>query len=146
MDYRRSVHTTIDGRGSRGGAPDGCVPPSRATLRASIGRRAIVGTKNLLRRRANARCSHAGHRHQPALTLVPSSRRWFKRLAGPREIIAIDLGGAIRPQADASLTIRRADGSTQRVTLTLRIDTAIEVDYYRHGGILPYVLRQLLAG
>ena len=62
------------------------------------------------------------------------------------EIIAIDLGGAIRPQADASLTIRRADGSTQRVTLTLRIDTAIEVDYYRHGGILPFVLRQLLAG
>ena len=62
------------------------------------------------------------------------------------EIIGIDLGGAIRPQADASLTIRRADGSTQRVTLTLRIDTAIEVDYYRHGGILPFVLRQLLAG
>ncbi|MBS0436495.1 MAG: aconitate hydratase AcnA [Proteobacteria bacterium] len=62
------------------------------------------------------------------------------------EIVDIDLGGAIRPQADASLTIRRVDGSTQRVTLTLRIDTAIEVDYYRHGGILPFVLRQLLAG
>ena len=61
------------------------------------------------------------------------------------EIIDIALGGAIRPQADASLTIRRADGSTQRVTLTLRIDTPIEVDYYRHGGILPFVLRQLLA-
>ena len=32
-----------------------------------------------------------------------------------------------------------------RTTATLRIDTAIEVDYYVHGGILPYVLRQLLA-
>jgi aconitate hydratase len=31
------------------------------------------------------------------------------------------------------------------VPVTLRIDTAIEVDYYKHGGILPYVLRQLLA-
>ena len=39
----------------------------------------------------------------------------------------------------------RTDGSTQRVTLTLRIDTGIEVDYLKHGGILPYVLRELLA-
>ena len=41
--------------------------------------------------------------------------------------------------------IKRADGSSQRVKLRLRIDTPIEVDYYRHGGILPFVLRQLLA-
>ena len=39
----------------------------------------------------------------------------------------------------------RADGKSQRVPLVLRIDTPIEVDYYAHGGILPYVLRQLLA-
>ena len=43
------------------------------------------------------------------------------------------------------MMIRRGDGSTQEVTLTLRIDTPIEVDYYQHGGILPFVLRQLLA-
>ncbi len=61
------------------------------------------------------------------------------------EQIDIDLGGEIRPQADAVMTIHRADGSTQRVSLVLRIDTPIEVDYYRHGGILPYVLRQLIA-
>jgi aconitate hydratase len=41
--------------------------------------------------------------------------------------------------------IYRADGSAQEVPLRSRIDTAIEVDYFRHGGILPYVLRQLLA-
>ena len=41
--------------------------------------------------------------------------------------------------------VHRADGRLQTVTLTLRIDTPIEVDYYRHGGILPFVLRQLLA-
>ena len=41
--------------------------------------------------------------------------------------------------------IRGGDGSARRVPLLLRIDTAIEVDYYKHGGILPFVLRQLLA-
>jgi aconitate hydratase len=53
--------------------------------------------------------------------------------------------GEIKPQQDVTLVIRRADGSAQRVAVLLRIDTAIEVDYYRHGGILPFVLRDLLA-
>ena len=61
------------------------------------------------------------------------------------ETIDITLADDIQPQGDAAMTITRADGSTQTVVLTLRIDTAIEVDYYRHGGILPFVLRQLLA-
>jgi aconitate hydratase len=51
----------------------------------------------------------------------------------------------LRPQSDAKIVITRADGTTEQVTATLRIDTPIEVDYYRHGGILPYVLRQLLS-
>ena len=51
----------------------------------------------------------------------------------------------LAPRSDARLTITRADGHRDEVTVTLRIDTPIEVDYYRHGGILPYVLRQLLA-
>ncbi|MCL4744707.1 MAG: aconitate hydratase AcnA [Burkholderiaceae bacterium] len=51
----------------------------------------------------------------------------------------------LRPQQELTLVIRRADGSTRRVALLLRIDTAIEVDYFRHGGILPFVLRQLIA-
>ena len=55
------------------------------------------------------------------------------------------VGNDIKPQQDATLVIRRKDGSEQRVTLKLRIDTPIEVDYYKHGGILPFVLRQLLA-
>jgi aconitate hydratase len=50
----------------------------------------------------------------------------------------------LKPQQDVTLTIRRKDGSTQQVALLLRIDTPIEVDYYRHGGILPYVLRKLV--
>jgi aconitate hydratase len=48
------------------------------------------------------------------------------------------------PRQDARLTIRRANGATQDVPVTLRIDTPVEVEYYRHGGILLYVLRQLL--
>ncbi len=51
----------------------------------------------------------------------------------------------LQPQSDAILLVTRADGSRQRLVLTLRIDTPIEVDYYRNGGILPFVLRQLLA-
>ncbi len=45
---------------------------------------------------------------------------------------------------DVKLVIDR-DGKKQEVTVLLRIDTPIEVDYYLHGGILPFVLRQLLA-
>jgi aconitate hydratase len=51
----------------------------------------------------------------------------------------------LKPQQDVTLVIRRADGTTQKVALKSRIDTAIEVDYYQNGGILPYVLRELLA-
>jgi aconitate hydratase len=53
--------------------------------------------------------------------------------------------GNIAPQQQATLVIHRANGETQNVQVLLRIDTPIEVDYYKHGGILPFVLRQLLA-
>jgi len=61
------------------------------------------------------------------------------------EVVDVVLGEQIRPQDDAKLVITAADGRRREVAVTLRIDTAIEVDYYRHGGILPFVLRQLLA-
>ena len=54
-------------------------------------------------------------------------------------------GSDVRPRQDVTLTIHRANGETEEVALTLRIDTPIEVDYYQHGGILPFVLRQLIA-
>ncbi|PVX70783.1 aconitate hydratase AcnA [Paraburkholderia unamae] len=50
-----------------------------------------------------------------------------------------------KPQQDLTLVIRRKDGKEERVQVLLRIDTPIEVDYYKHGGILPFVLRSLLA-
>jgi aconitate hydratase len=61
------------------------------------------------------------------------------------EVIDVVLGSEIKPLTDATLRITGADGRTRELTVTLRIDTPIEVDYYRHGGILPFVLRQLLA-
>ncbi|HOL38640.1 MAG TPA: aconitate hydratase, partial [Rubrivivax sp.] len=70
---------------------------------------------------------------------------WEKlRLAGD-ETIDIRLPDEIRPQGDAALVVTRADGQRVALAVTLRIDTPVEIDYYRHGGILPYVLRQLLA-
>ncbi|MBK7709017.1 MAG: aconitate hydratase AcnA [Acidobacteria bacterium] len=54
-------------------------------------------------------------------------------------------GTDVKPRQDVTLRIHREDGTTQDVSLTLRIDTPIEVEYYKNGGILPYVLRQLLA-
>ncbi|HRO61158.1 MAG TPA: aconitate hydratase, partial [Burkholderiaceae bacterium] len=56
----------------------------------------------------------------------------------------IHVPAELKPQQDIQMTITRADGSTQEVTLLSRIDTPIEVDYYLHGGILPFVLRDLL--
>jgi aconitate hydratase len=50
----------------------------------------------------------------------------------------------IAPQQDVTLVIHRADGKTERVAVRLRIDTPIEVAYYNQGGILPFVLEQLL--
>ncbi|MDQ6640608.1 MAG: aconitate hydratase, partial [Pseudomonadota bacterium] len=61
------------------------------------------------------------------------------------ETFDVEVGTALRPQQDAMLVIHRGDDKPRRIPLILRIDTAIEVDYYKHGGILPFVLRQLLA-
>ncbi|ODU00502.1 MAG: aconitate hydratase 1 [Thiobacillus sp. SCN 63-1177] len=51
----------------------------------------------------------------------------------------------IAPQQDVTLVIHRATGETERVALKLRIDTPIEVEYYNKGGILPFVLGQLVS-
>ncbi|MGI4815212.1 MAG: aconitate hydratase AcnA [Janthinobacterium lividum] len=55
------------------------------------------------------------------------------------------LGDNFKPQQEVTLVIHPASGETRRVGVLLRIDTPIEVDYYKHGGILPFVLRSLLA-
>ena len=53
------------------------------------------------------------------------------------------LGNGLKPQQDLTLRVTRANGATEDVAVRCRIDTPIEIDYYQHGGILPFVLRQL---
>ena len=67
------------------------------------------------------------------------------KLDGSETIDITGIEKGITPMQDVTMTIRRKDGASEQVPLKLRIDTPIEVDYYAHGGILPYVLRQLLA-
>jgi len=67
------------------------------------------------------------------------------KLDGSETIDITGLEKEITPMQDVTMTITRKDGKKEQVPLTLRIDTPIEVDYYRHGGILPYVLRELIA-
>ncbi len=66
-------------------------------------------------------------------------------LTGAEVLDILGIAQGIKPQQDVTLYIHRADGKVEHVALRLRIDTPIEVDYYQHGGILPYMLRQLLA-
>jgi aconitate hydratase len=66
-------------------------------------------------------------------------------LDGSESFDLTGLEGGVRPRSEVKLTIRRVDGRVEEVSLLARIDTPIETDYYRHGGILPYVLRHLVA-
>jgi aconitate hydratase len=62
------------------------------------------------------------------------------------EVIDVLPDPQLTPRSDTRLVIRSANGDCREVRVTLRIDTPIEVDYYRSGGILPFVLGQLLEG
>ena len=66
------------------------------------------------------------------------------KLDGSETFDLLGIGEDLKPRQEVTLVIHRSDGKTETVPLIVRIDTPIEVDYYRHGGILPYVLRQLL--
>ncbi len=68
------------------------------------------------------------------------------KLDGSESYDIVGLDANIKPQQDLTLKITRKDGQVQNVPVRCRIDTPIEIDYYQHGGILPFVLRQLVAG
>jgi aconitate hydratase len=68
------------------------------------------------------------------------------KLDGTETYDVLGLGEGLKPQQDLTLRITRASGQVESLPVTCRIDTPIEIDYYEHGGIMPYVLRQLLAG
>jgi aconitate hydratase len=66
-------------------------------------------------------------------------------LVGTETYDIVGLDANIKPQQDLTLKITRKDGKIENVPVRCRIDTPIEIDYYQHGGILPFVLRQLIA-
>ena len=67
------------------------------------------------------------------------------QLDGTEQFDVLGLGDDLKAQQELTLRIIRADGTDEEVAVLCRIDTDIEVEYYRHGGILSYVLRQLVA-
>jgi aconitate hydratase len=68
------------------------------------------------------------------------------RLDGSERFDLHGIEDGITPLEEITLVIHRKSGAIEEIPIILRIDTPIEVDYYKHGGILPFVLRQLLAG
>ena len=67
------------------------------------------------------------------------------QLDGTELFDLLGVGGALAPRQKARLVVHRTGGKVDEIEVTVRIDTTVEVEYYRHGGIMPYVLRQILA-
>ena len=66
-------------------------------------------------------------------------------LKGDETVTIFGLGESLKPRQKLELEIRRADDSVTIIPVACRIDTLDELEYFRNGGILPYVLRQLAA-
>ena len=67
------------------------------------------------------------------------------QLSGRESFDLIGIAAGLSPRCDLQVMATRDDGTTVEFDVIVRIDTPEELDYYRHGGILPYVLRQLVA-
>jgi aconitate hydratase len=67
------------------------------------------------------------------------------KLDGTESYGVLGLAAGLRPQQDLTLRIVRKGGESLDVPVRCRIDTPIEIEYYQHGGILPFVLRQIVA-
>ena len=67
------------------------------------------------------------------------------KLDGTETFDVTGLDNGVKPRQDVTLVIHRSSGESEKLAVTLRIDTPIEIEYYQHGGILPYVLRQLVS-
>jgi aconitate hydratase len=75
----------------------------------------------------------------------PEGSGWEKlKLTGEESFDIKGIAGDLKPRQEITLIIKRQNGESEELTLKSRIDTPIEVEYYKHGGILPYVLRDLL--
>jgi len=78
------------------------------------------------------------------LEFLPGESRESHRLTGTESIDVTGLIEGITPRKRVSVRVTGDGGSTKSFQAVARIDTPEEVEYYRHGGILPYVLRNML--
>ncbi|MGH7953658.1 MAG: aconitate hydratase AcnA, partial [Limisphaerales bacterium] len=67
------------------------------------------------------------------------------KLDGTETFDVLGLDSKLKPQQDLTLKITRANGRSENISVKCRIDTPVEIDYYQHGGILSFVLRQLVS-
>jgi aconitate hydratase len=67
-------------------------------------------------------------------------------LNGQERLSIAGLIGELRPRQDLTVSVSRKDGSTTRFLVTARLDTPVEINYWRNGGILQTVLRKMLKG
>lgn len=79
------------------------------------------------------------------LQFAPGENRDSWRLTGDERLTIRGIAQGLTPGARLNVEVKRANGETDRFEVKARIDTLVEVDYYRHGGILNFVLRQLVA-
>ena len=80
------------------------------------------------------------------LELTNGETRQSLGLTGFETFDIAGLDDSLKPRATLTVTARSADGTTKTFKVLARIDTPEELSYYKHGGILPYVLRQLVGG
>jgi len=80
------------------------------------------------------------------LEFTNGETRQSLRLTGFETFDITGLDGSLTPRASLTVTARGADGGAKTFQVVARIDTPEELSYYKHGGILPYVLRQLVGG
>jgi aconitate hydratase len=78
------------------------------------------------------------------LQFKPGQNAESLRLTGREALFIQGLGGGLRPRQDVTVEVQRPDGTKSSFTATVRIDTPVEVSYYKNGGILPTVLRKML--
>jgi aconitate hydratase len=79
------------------------------------------------------------------LTFLPGVDRRSLKLTG-EEVLDIQGLPALTPRCELEVVIHRPDGTLETLPVRCRIDTLDEVAYWRHGGILPYVLRGMVRG
>jgi aconitate hydratase len=78
------------------------------------------------------------------LVFTGGQTRQSLKLLGDETVTIDGISSNLTPQKNLTATITRADGTVEKITLLCRIDTADELEYYRHGGILQYVMRQIM--